>query len=91
MSRPKITPCAEKSEPPESVLSITWLSTLSPIRMLDEPISRTVVDCLIENRGVDSALLAAELKLCRHHVEAFQRRLGLRKCVPGTKALRVTS
>ena len=61
-------------------MSITWLSTLSPIRMLDEPISKAIVKCLIANRGVDSALLAAELKLGQQHVEAFQRRLGLRKC-----------
>jgi hypothetical protein len=67
---------------------ITWLSTKSPIKMLDEPISQTIVDCLTQNQGVDALLLTSELKLCRRHVEYFQRRLGLRKCMPGTKSLR---
>jgi len=61
---------------------ITWLSTKSPIRMLDPPVDRETADYLHDNRGIDSALLAADLGLCTSHVEARQRRLGLRKCVP---------
>jgi hypothetical protein len=64
---------------------ITWLSTKSPLRMLDTPISHGTENYLRENQGVDSALLAADLGLCPMHVEAAQRRLGLRKCVPPGK------
>lgn len=65
---------------------ITWLSTKSPLRMLDPPMQQSEAIYLRENLGIDSALLAADLGLCTSHVEARQRRLGLRKCVPpGTR------
>jgi hypothetical protein len=61
---------------------ITWLSTKSSIRMLDQPIDRVTEEHLRENQGIDSALLATDLSIGPAHVEALQRRLGLRKCVP---------
>jgi hypothetical protein len=61
---------------------ITWLSTKSPIRMLDAKIKRVTENYLRENHGVDSALLAAELGVCVAHVESKQRRLGLRAFAP---------
>jgi hypothetical protein len=61
---------------------ITWLSTKSPRGMLDTQISREVEDHLRQNAGIDSALLAADLGLCQRNVEAWQRRLGLRKFAP---------
>lgn len=61
---------------------ITWLSTKSPIRMLDTPMGREAEQHLRENSGIDSALLALDLRISPLHVEAKQRRLGLRKCVP---------
>jgi hypothetical protein len=61
---------------------ITWLSTKSPIRMLDTPIDQATENYLRENRGVDPEMLAADLGLAPSRVRACQRRLGLRKCVP---------
>ena len=61
---------------------ITWLSTKSPRGMLDSQIGREVENHLRENAGIDSALLAADLGLCQRNVEAWQRRLGLRKFAP---------
>jgi hypothetical protein len=67
---------------------ITWLSTKSPIGMLDYRIDRDMADYLHSNRGIDSALLAIDLGLGSHDVEASQRRLGLRKfSVPGRRKL----
>jgi hypothetical protein len=67
---------------------ITWLSTKSPIRMLDARINRAQENYLRKNGGIDSALLAAELGLCLAHVEARQRRLGLRAFAPTGKRKR---
>jgi hypothetical protein len=65
---------------------ITWLSTKSPLRMLDPPISSKMEQYLRDNQGIDSALLALDLGLGPDHVEARQRRLGLRKLsVPGRR------
>lgn len=65
---------------------ITWISTKSPTRMLDASITRAQEAYLRDNRGVDAALLAIDLGLCPVHVEALQRRLGLRKIsVPGKR------
>lgn len=65
---------------------ITWLSTKSPVRMLNAPIAGEIEVYLRENHGVDSALLAADLGICQHYVECYQRRLGLRKfAVPGRR------
>jgi hypothetical protein len=61
---------------------ITWLSTKSPIRMLDAPIDPATEAHLRANAGVDPAMLAADLGLWTARVEACQRRLGLRQCVP---------
>jgi len=43
---------------------------------------------LRENLGVAVAILADMLGLSEGFVIAYQRHLGLRKCVPGTKSLR---
>jgi hypothetical protein len=64
---------------------ITWLSTKSPIRMLDAPIDSATEAHLRANVGVDPAILASDLGLWTSRVEACQRRLGLRKCVPARK------
>jgi hypothetical protein len=61
---------------------ITWLSTKSPHRMLDDPINPEIEDHLRVNHGVDSAVLAADLSRNQSYVEACQRRLGLRKFAP---------
>jgi hypothetical protein len=61
---------------------ITWLSTKSPIRMLDAPIDPATEHHLRENSGVDPQILAADLGLCPSRIRSCQRRLGLRKCVP---------
>jgi hypothetical protein len=57
---------------------ITWISTKSPVRMLDTPVGRGADNYLHENQGIDSALLAADLGVCTARVESRQRRLGLR-------------
>jgi hypothetical protein len=57
---------------------ITWISTKSPIRMLDKPIDPEVESYLRANHGIDSAILAADLGISRIHIESYQRRLGLR-------------
>ncbi len=65
-------------------MTITWLSTKSPLRMLDTPISAERETYLRQNHGIDSTLLALDLGLGPDHIEAMQRRLGLRKCAaPG--------
>jgi hypothetical protein len=61
---------------------ITWLSTKSPHGMLDHTIDCERADYLYGNRGIDSALLAIDLRLGAHDVESSQRRLGLRKFAP---------
>jgi hypothetical protein len=61
---------------------ITWLSTKSPIRMLDYQIDQATEQHLRDNVGVDSALLAADLGICTARVESHQRRLGLRAFAP---------
>lgn len=61
---------------------ITWLSTKSPIGMLDRRIDRDLADFLHSNQGIDSALLAIDLGLGAHDIESSQRRLGLRKFAP---------
>lgn len=43
---------------------------------------------LRENVGIAAAILADALGLSEGFVIAYQRHLGLRKCVPGTKSLR---
>jgi hypothetical protein len=63
---------------------ITWLSTKSPLRML-EAIDQATEEHLRENSGVDSALLAVDLRLSPAHVRSKQRRLGLRKFAPTGK------
>ena len=47
--------------------------------MLDDQIDERIETHLRENQGIDAALLAADLGLCTAHIEAYQRRLGLRK------------
>jgi hypothetical protein len=58
---------------------ITWLSTKSPVKMLDPPINDKLAEFLRENRDVDVAILAVDLGMPSHHLKAQQRRLGLRK------------
>ena len=61
---------------------ITWLSTKSPIRMLDYQIDQATEQHLRDNIGVDSALLAIDLGVCVARIESHQRRLGLRPFAP---------
>jgi len=58
---------------------ITWLSTKSPLKMLDTPVSAEIAEYLKQNRYVDVAILADDLGIASHHLRAQQRRLGLRK------------
>ena len=60
----------------------TWLSTKSPIRMLDYQIDQAMEQHLRDNVSVDSALLAADLGVCAARIESHQRRLGLRAFAP---------
>jgi hypothetical protein len=52
---------------------ITWLSTKSPLRMLDPPISEYAENYLREHLGIDSAILGAALGWGADRVEAAQR------------------
>lgn len=57
-----------------------WLSTSSSM-VFRKPSYQTaeLEAALIERQGIDSSILAIELGVPRHHIEAAQRRLGLRK------------
>ncbi len=59
-------------------MSDYWLSTKSP-RIFKQSYETAERDAyLIENQGIDSALLAADLNMQSCHVVAYQRKLGLR-------------
>ncbi len=58
---------------------IYWISTKSPIKMLDKHIDDSEAEYLRQNKGVDLALLASDLKIPRRAVRSRQFRLGLRE------------
>ncbi len=61
-------------------MSDYWLSTLSPKDMHKASYQTPQLDAyIIETQGVDPSLLSAETGLPRHHVMAYQRRLGVRQ------------
>ncbi len=61
-------------------MSEYWLSTKSDPRMFKQSYETTERDAyLIENQGIDAALLAADLGISEVRVQAYQRRLGLRE------------
>jgi hypothetical protein len=63
-----------------------WISTKSPVRMLDYQINTKISEYLIENQGIDASILASALGLQRDRVHFYQLRLGLRKhAVPGRR------
>jgi hypothetical protein len=50
--------------------------------MLEKPMDGDIVSHLLEHRGVDSMILAADLRIWVGQVESYQRRLGLRAFAP---------
>lgn len=57
-----------------------WLSTKSPSGIFRAAYQTKERDTFLrETVGVDSAILAQEMGLGRNRVEAYQRKLGLRK------------
>lgn len=61
-------------------MSDFWMSTKSPAGMFRPAYQTGEMDeFLRETAGVDAAILSADLGICRAHVEACQRRIGLRK------------
>lgn len=73
-------------------MTIYWQSTKSPVHMFKrEYESAEVAEHIKENSFIDPALLATELGrsgLPRQAVEAYQRRLGVRKLTGNPKAKR---
>ena len=64
-----------------AALSDYWLSTNSPRNIFKVSYHSPEIEVFLrENVGVDAAILAEELHLCVDWVQAYQRRLGLRKC-----------
>lgn len=57
-----------------------WLSTKSP-RNIFRPGYQTpeLEAALREAQGIDPAIIAADVGICRGHVASAQRKLGLRK------------
>ena len=59
-----------------------WISTKSPVRLLDNKTDAFIANYLIENQGIDAALLASDLGIARNVIPYLQLRLGLRKYAP---------
>jgi hypothetical protein len=59
-----------------------WISTKSPVRMLDNRTDKITAAYLKNNQGIDAALLAADLGIARNIIPYYQLRLGLRKYAP---------
>jgi hypothetical protein len=59
-----------------------WISTKSNFKILNKPIDAFIANYLIENQGIDVALLAADLGIARNVISYLQLRLGLRKYAP---------
>lgn len=57
-----------------------WLSTKSPAGIFRSSYQTKERDTFLrENAGVDSAILGEELGIGQNRVEAYQRKIGLRK------------
>jgi hypothetical protein len=59
-------------------LTITWLSTKSPLAMLYDPIPEAIEHHLRQHAGICSTLLARDLGISLLLVHRYQRQLGLR-------------
>jgi hypothetical protein len=66
---------------PNPGTSTDWWTTTKAPRNLFRPAYQTeeLDDFLRANRGIDSAILAAELGMSANQIKAYQRQLGLRR------------